>query len=213
MQLTDILNLGAQGVKQSPEALDAYKRVFQETFGRLPECPTCGSSVGVNDWNAFTALANGQEVDEIKKQYFNMTQAQLDKTFTVYNSHDLVHYVEYRNDRAFVERSYINSMSEEFAIRFLETAETEEELEKRKKYFAVLPSKFRVIDEVVEADELLNLLDETIIDNESGIVKNDIVIEKTPEKIKEEPIQKTPEQIKEEKNAKRREAYKKNKEA
>lgn len=232
MDILEIVNLGAKGVKSTPNAIDEYKKLFRGAFGRLPECPSCGTTVGLNDWKAFEALSEGMEIKEIKTKYFNMSKADLEKTFVVYNSHDLVTYVDVRNGRSFVERSYINSMSESFAVKFLESAESEEELLKRKKYFAVLPEKFRLTPEQIEADELLKDIDEEITEDGSDDITDgsdditddkdeEITEDEKPEIIENEtgivkndlPTEKTPEQIKAEKNAKRREAYRKNKES
>lgn len=185
MTVQEIVMLGSVETRKSTEALARYKQLFFEAFGRTPDCPSCGSSLGVADWTAFEALAKGETIEDIKLKYMNMRQEDLEKTFVVYASYDLVTYVEERDGRKFVERSYVNSMSEQFANNFLTNVVDEAEFAERSKYFAVLPIKFR--DGIAEAEAIL----ESIETDE-------------PETVDELSEQEKKDAL----NAKRREAYK-----
>ena len=137
----DIIKAGKASVRNSATLYPLYQKLFQEAFGFIPDCPTCGSVNGHKHWEAFTAFADGKSPNTLLIQN-NISMANTEKTFEVKNKSKLYSYnfKKKGQDRVFTNRNYGDIMTEEFAIAYLDSAaDNPELLNLRKAEFSKLP--------------------------------------------------------------------------
>lgn len=131
----DLIKAGKIEVRQNSDLMSAYIQLFQEKFGRKPDCAGCTFDY---DWKRLT-----ENLTSINTE--NMSS---DKTFKL-RDNSIIYTFERENEETKTHRRvrvYGNIMTEEFAEEYL-TAGTPEEIESRKKQFKVLPEKFRETDQ------------------------------------------------------------------
>lgn len=149
----EIIQIGMVAVRNSATLYPEYQNLFNEAFGYFPECPTCGSLLGKNQWKAFAAFAEGADPNSLLTK--NITETMSKQTFKIKDRNKLYSYnfKKKDQDRLFTSRTYGDVMTEEFAIGYLDSAaEDEELLNQRKAEFAELPSKYAKKE--VAADDL-----------------------------------------------------------
>lgn len=153
MENSELIKMGAAAVKNNAAAYALYKSRFAEAFGREPLCPTgCGSSKGQVDWQSFTRLVNGESPEVIKSNYLNFENME-NKTFIV---KDKLKIFRYTDDSGKIRRSYGDTMTEEFAVAYIEASADENEKAQKLRIFSQIPAKFRTkTDEEKEAEKLL----------------------------------------------------------
>jgi len=127
----DLIKAGKHEVRTHAELMSAYIRLFQERFGREPDCAGCTFDY---DWKRLTGTLTPIHTE-------NMSS---DITFKLRDNSII--YSFYREDKETgiirKTRCYGNIMTEEFAEEYL-TSGSPEEIESRKKEFKVLPGKFQ----------------------------------------------------------------------
>jgi len=127
----DLIKAGKHEVRNHSELMSAYIRLFQERFGREPDCAGCTFDY---DWKRLTETLTSIHTE-------NMSS---DITFKLRDNSII--YSFYREDKETgiirKTRCYGNIMTEEFAEEYL-TSGSPEEIESRKKEFKVLPEKFQ----------------------------------------------------------------------
>lgn len=123
----DLVKIGQKEVRQNPDLLKVYARIFKERFGREPDCVGCSVE---NDWQKFVSSS-----PIVIKNIENM-----EKTFKLRDELAIYTFREVNeNGVGYPVRTYGYLMTEEFAQKYLTTG-TEEEIEERKKQFKVLPN-------------------------------------------------------------------------
>lgn len=133
-----ILN-NSDKVRRDSSLMAFYIECFIEAFGYKPTCTGCTFST---DWNKLVRFISKGETITINQNKNIMSTFKLRKTTNTILFYKL-------NGRTF--RKYDNKIDEAFAIAYL-THGTPEEIEQRKKLFAVLPGSANDI-EVVENSE------------------------------------------------------------
>lgn len=131
----DLIKAGKIEVRHNSDLMSAYIKLFQEKFGRKPDCAGCTFDY---DWKRLTASLTSINTE-------NMSS---DKTFKL-RDNSIIYTFERENEETKTFRRvrvYGNIMTEEFAEEYL-TAGTPEEIESRKKQFKILPEKFRETDQ------------------------------------------------------------------
>lgn len=139
----ELIQRGMVAVRNSATLYPEYQNLFNEAFGYFPECPTCGSLLGQNQWKAFAAFADGADPNSLLTK--NTTETMSKQTFKIKDRNKLYTYnfKKKDQDRLFTSRTYGDVMTEEFAIGYLDSAaEDEELLNQRKTEFAELPAKY-----------------------------------------------------------------------
>lgn len=136
-----ILN-DSRKVRSSPDLMAFYIESFFEAFGYKPTCTGCTFST---DWNKLVRFVTKGETPNINQYKNTMSTFKLKKTENKI--------LFYRVNGVTVRR-YDNKIDEAFAVAYL-THGTPEEIEQRKKMFAVLPNSEKGI-EVVENNEIEN---------------------------------------------------------
>ena len=138
MQLNDLIKAGKNQVRVTPDLMSAYIEIFQEKFGRKPDCAGCTFN---RDWDRLVKSTNLQNIEIMS-----------DKTFRLKNNARIYSYdfEDKKTKRTLRKRAYGNVMTEEFAENYL-TNGTEQQIADRKKEFAILPKKFiEPTEDVVE---------------------------------------------------------------
>lgn len=139
----EIIQRGMVAVRNSATLYPRYQELFNEAFGYIPECPTCGSLLGQNQWKAFAAFADGADPNTLLTK--NTTETMSKQTFKIKDRAKLYSYnfKKEDQDRDFTSRTYGDVMTEEFAIGYLDSASEDEELlNQRKAEFSELPAKY-----------------------------------------------------------------------
>ena len=149
----ELIQRGMVAVRNSATLYPEYQNLFNEAFGYFPECPTCGSLLGQNQWKAFAAFADGADP---KTLLSNQKITEMSKnTFKIKDRNKLYSYnfKKKGQDRLFTSRTYGDVMTEDFAIGYLDSASGDEELlNQRKAEFAELPAKYAKKEAVAEVD-------------------------------------------------------------
>ena len=157
----ELIQRGMVAVRNSATLYPEYQNLFNEAFGYFPECPTCGSLLGQNQWKAFAAFADGADPNSLLTK--NTTETMSKQTFKIKDRNKLYAYSFKKKDqdRLFTSRTYGDVMTEEFAIGYLDSASGDEELlNQRKSEFAELPAKYakkEVVADVVDPDAPVDL--------------------------------------------------------
>ena len=149
----EIIQRGMVAVRNSATLYPEYQNLFNEAFGYFPECPTCGSLLGQNQWKAFAAFADGADPNSLLTK--NTTETMSKQTFKIKDRNKLYAYnfKKKGQDRDFTSRTYGDVMTEDFAIGYLDSASGDEELlNQRKAEFAELPAKYAKKEAVAEVD-------------------------------------------------------------
>ena len=149
----ELIQRGMVAVRNSATLYPEYQNLFNEAFGYFPECPTCGSLLGQNQWKAFAAFADGADPNTLLTK--NTTETMSKQTFKIKDRNKLYAYnfKKKDQDRLFTSRTYGDVMTEEFAIGYLDSASGDEELlNQRKAEFAELPAKYAKKEAVAEVD-------------------------------------------------------------
>ena len=155
----ELIQRGMVAVRNSATLYPRYQELFNEAFGYFPECPTCGSLLGQNQWKAFAAFAEGANPNTLltKNNYSAMTAT--NKTFEIKDKSKLYsfNFKKKGQERVFTSRNYGDVMTEEFANEYLENAKDNPELfNQRKAEFKILPRKFADKKEAKPANEAVN---------------------------------------------------------
>lgn len=148
----EIIQRGMVAVRNSATLYPRYQELFNEAFGYFPECPTCGSLLGQNQWKAFAAFADGADPNSLLTK--NTTETMTKQTFKIKDRNKLYTYnfKKKDQDRLFTSRTYGDVMTEEFAVGYLDSAEEDEELlNQRKSEFSELPAKYDKTNETSNA--------------------------------------------------------------
>lgn len=151
----EIIQRGMVAVRNSATLYPRYQELFNEAFGYFPECPTCGSLLGQNQWRAFAAFADGADPNTLLTK--NTTETMSKQTFKIKDRAKLYSYnfKKKGQDRDFTSRTYGDVMTEEFAIGYLDSAlEDEELLNQRKVEFSELPAKYAKKEANVDTKDL-----------------------------------------------------------
>ena len=149
----ELIQRGMVAVRNSATLYPEYQNLFNEAFGYFPECPTCGSLLGQNQWKAFAAFADGADPNTLLTK--NTTETMSKNTFKIKDRNKLYAYnfKKKDQDRLFTSRTYGDVMTEEFAIGYLDSASEDEELlNQRKAEFSELPAKYAKKEAVAEVD-------------------------------------------------------------
>ena len=149
----ELIQRGMVAVRNSATLYPEYQNLFNEAFGYFPECPTCGSLLGQNQWKAFAAFADGADPNSLLTK--NTTETMSKQTFKIKDRNKLYAYnfKKKGQDRDFTSRTYGDVMTEDFAIGYLDSASGDEELlNQRKAEFAELPAKYAKKEAVAEVD-------------------------------------------------------------
>ena len=149
----ELIQRGMVAVRNSATLYPEYQNLFNEAFGYFPECPTCGSLLGQNQWKAFAAFADGADPKTLLTK--NTTETMSKQTFKIKDRNKLYAYnfKKKGQDRDFTSRTYGDVMTEDFAIGYLDSASGDEELlNQRKAEFAELPAKYAKKEAVAEVD-------------------------------------------------------------
>ena len=149
----EIIQRGMVAVRNSATLYPEYQNLFNEAFGYFPECPTCGSLLGQNQWKAFAAFADGADPNTLLTK--NTTETMSKQTFKIKDRNKLYAYnfKKKGQDRDFTSRTYGDVMTEDFAIGYLDSASGDEELlNQRKAEFSELPAKYAKKEAVAEVD-------------------------------------------------------------
>lgn len=137
MRVDELILKSPDKVRKSPDLMAFYLREYEKIFGRLPNCAGCTFK---SDWKKFV-----QAVKKPTKQ-IKETMATTEKTFKLKDNR--VRIMTYWLDKS-PQRKYSNKLTEDFAIGYL-THGTKEQIEARKKEFAILPSGLNLKKEKVE---------------------------------------------------------------
>lgn len=125
MTKDELILKGKHKVRGNSDLMLIYINLFKDQFGYKPNCAGCTFD---NDWGKFTSsnkrigkvIINSEITFELRKL-----------------TSEIVHY-RIEGDRR-IYRSYVNRMTEEYALAFL-TYGTPEQIQERKKLFKVLPN-------------------------------------------------------------------------
>ena len=150
----ELIQRGMVAVRNSATLYPEYQNLFNEAFGYFPECPTCGSLLGQNQWKAFAAFADGADPKTLLSNQ-NIKETMSKNTFKIKDRNKLYAYnfKKKGQDRDFTSRTYGDVMTEDFAIGYLDSASGDEELlNQRKAEFAELPAKYAKKEAVAEVD-------------------------------------------------------------
>ena len=150
----EFIQRGMVAVRNSATLYPEYQNLFNEAFGYFPECPTCGSLLGQNQWKAFAAFADGADPKTLLSNQ-NIKETMSKNTFKIKDRNKLYAYnfKKKGQDRLFTSRTYGDVMTEDFAIGYLDSASGDEELlNQRKAEFAELPAKYAKKEAVAEVD-------------------------------------------------------------
>ena len=148
----ELIQRGMVAVRNSATLYPEYQNLFNEAFGYFPECPTCGSLLGQNQWKAFAAFTEGADPNTLLTK--NTTEMSKN-TFKIKDRNKLYSYnfKKKDQDRLFTSRTYGDVMTEDFAIGYLDSASDDEELlNQRKAEFAELPAKYTKKETVADVD-------------------------------------------------------------
>ena len=149
----EIIQRGMVAVRNSATLYPRYQELFNEAFGYFPDCPTCGSLLGQNQWKAFAAFADGADPKNLLSNQYT-TETMSKQTFKIKDRNKLYAYnfKKKDQDRLFTSRTYGDVMTEDFAIGYLDSAaEDEELLNQRKAEFSELPAKYAKKETTVDA--------------------------------------------------------------
>ena len=129
MTVEELIKAGKSSVRNSPALMAQYKILFKQVFGREPDCAGCTFN---RDWER---LVNNspQNLEIMSEKTFRLKKPGIIYSYDVEDK---------KLKRSFRKRVYGNIMSEDFANDYL-TIGSAQEIEERKKQFAVLPEKFR----------------------------------------------------------------------
>jgi hypothetical protein len=123
MTREDLITLGEHKVRRDEHLMLSYLKEFEALFGRKPKCAGCTFKT---DWKRFV---QGKQTPK----YFKM---KTNKTFELKTTaKGKIH--TYKTGKR-PNRSYGNTMTEDFAVNYL-TYGTKEEIQQRKKHFKTLP--------------------------------------------------------------------------
>jgi hypothetical protein len=131
MTAQELITLQPSQVRKSNELMAVYLKNYFLYLGRNPVCTSCTFD---SDFRNFAvAVKNGEPK-------FNklINPLIMETTFTILDPSSIY---SYRKKGMAVKRCYGNNMNDEFAIAYL-TIGTDEEIEKRKLEFKVLPAFF-----------------------------------------------------------------------
>lgn len=123
MTREELITLGEHKVRNNEHLMLSYLTEFEALFGRKPKCAGCTFKT---DWKRFV---QGKQTTK----YFKM---KTNKTFELHGSAKSKIHTYKIGKRP--NRSYGNTMTEDFAVSYL-THGTKEQIEERKKFFRVLP--------------------------------------------------------------------------
>ena len=150
----ELIQRGMVAVRNSATLYPEYQNLFNEAFGYFPECPTCGSLLGQNQWKAFAAFADGADPKNLLSNQYT-TETMSKQTFKIKDRNKLYAYnfKKKGQGREFTSRTYGDVMSEEFAIGYLDSAaDNEDLLNERKAEFSVLPGKYAKTETPADVD-------------------------------------------------------------
>lgn len=129
--IEDLIKAGKNEVRNNSNLMTAYIQIFEEKFGRKPDCAGCTFN---SDWNRLI-----QNQNTILSNNIIMS----DKTFLLRDNSIIYSYdVEVGENQLRRVRRYGNLMDEEFAVNYL-TNGSDEQIEVRKRQFKILPEKVR----------------------------------------------------------------------
>lgn len=127
MKVDELIKLKPNKVRESPDLMGFYLLEYEKIFNEKPSCAPCTFK---SDWKKFVKAYKTPTQQKIK------TMATTEKTFKLKDNR--VRIMTYWLDKS-PQRKYSNKLTEDFAIGYL-THGTKEQLEARRKEFAVLPS-------------------------------------------------------------------------
>lgn len=155
----ELIQRGMVAVRNSATLYPEYQNLFNEAFGYFPECPTCGSLLGQNQWKAFAAFADGADPKSLLSNQYK-TETMSKQTFRIKDRNKLYAYnfKKKGQNRDFTSRTYGDVMSEEFALGYLDSAaDNEDLLNERKAEFSVLPGKYAKNETPADPDAPVDL--------------------------------------------------------
>lgn len=124
LTIEDLVKAGKNQVRSNPDLMSAYISIFEQAFGRKPDCAGCTFD---NDWGKL--VNSNQEIGTL-----------MEKTFEIIDKGEIFAYNKFdeKIGREVTIRSFGRNMTEEFAREYL-THGTPEQIEERKRFFRVLP--------------------------------------------------------------------------
>lgn len=166
MQIEELVTLSSQKVRRSPDLMAIYIESFKKTFGKTPNCAGCTfSSDFIKLKNAVLKHKPTKKTNQMEKQTFKLKR-KLGKIHSYKKNGRTIHF-------------YDTNMTEEIAVDYL-TYGTEEQIEKRKDLFSILPN---IIDKKAGSIEVKDLKD---VDDELVIIGDEkFTVEKALEFLEE----------------------------
>lgn len=150
MEVKDLVKKSSQEVRGNSNLMAIYIKYFKEYFGHEPNCAGCTFA---NDFTrlkrvVLSGCSQEQKISRTKKQSKMET-----KTFKLKKVEGKI--LSYKKNGKTIH-FYDNNMTEQLAVEYL-THGTPEQIEARKKLFAILPNALiktiEVKEEVVESTE------------------------------------------------------------
>jgi len=166
MRVEEFISKSPDKVRKSPDLMAFYLREYEKIFGRLPNCAGCTFK---SDWKKFVQAVKAPKKQKIK------TMATTEKTFKLKDNR--LRILTYWLGKS-PQRKYSNKLTEEFVIGYL-THGTKEQLEARRKEFAILPKGLNTKEEIIEEKQEA--------ENKEVIIEK----EKEAKKVAEKPKKKT----------------------
>ena len=169
MTKEDLIKAGKNQVRNNPDLMSAYKKIFSQEFGREPDCAGCTFN---RDWERLTNPSNSKNQEIMSDKTFRLKRTDIIYTYYLDNK---------KSGRKDTFRRYGNVMTEDFAENYL-THGTEQQIAERKKQFAILPKKFIETEETdfskLKVDKLKAIATEKEYPKEEweNLKKDDLVL-------------------------------------
>ena len=126
MEVGELILKSPNEVRKTPDLMAFYLTEYEKIYGKKPSCAGCTFKT---DWKKFVKAVNSPKKLKVK------TMTTTEKTFKLKDNR--VRILTYWLGKS-PQRKYSNKLTEEFVIGYL-TNGTKEQIEQRKKEFAVLP--------------------------------------------------------------------------
>lgn len=142
MEAVELIKKESHEVRRNPNLMTLYISYFKQYFGSEPACAGCTFA---NDWLKFIRAVQGGANPKTTNVKINS----MENTFKLKKTEGKI--LAYRANGK-KHRLYDNRLTEDFVTAYL-TNGTEEEIQERKKLFAVLPESMREKKDEAPAQE------------------------------------------------------------
>lgn len=126
MEVGELILKSPNEVRKTPDLMAFYLTEYEKIYGKKPACAGCTFKT---DWKKFVKAVNSPRKIKVK------TMTTTDKTFKLKDNR--VRILTYHIGKS-PQRKYTNKLTDDFVVAYL-TNGTKEQIEQRKKEFAVLP--------------------------------------------------------------------------